>query len=229
MQSLMVYCDFQYNDAMSVLRRIKAFPDQSSFEVKLNKAHAVLMRELGDVPVIPNPLLEHMESILINQYSKYPQSRGIFFVRGIRHTEYIVKWIESSLELSPVIKASSITGHHRGGMEKGELSIFLHPHLFLKKDLMYQNVIMSYDFRMYPMKLHKCSLREEHEQIIVDFILLCQQIPTRHIGTWFKKKSSVLLMWPLMHCNNDHYVHYRKSFLVDKRYLSRKKIVKQKR
>ena len=120
MQSLMVYCDFQYNDAMSVLRRIKAFPDQSSFEVELNKTHAVLMRELGDVPVIPNPLLEHMESILINQYSKYPQSRGIFFVRGIRHTRYIVNWIESSPELSPVIKASSITGHHRGGMEKGE-------------------------------------------------------------------------------------------------------------
>ena len=78
MQSLMVYCDFQYNDAVSVIRGVKRFSNESAFEINLDRIHTALISNLATISAVSNPLLEHMESILINQYTKYPHSKGIF-------------------------------------------------------------------------------------------------------------------------------------------------------
>ena len=85
-QCLTTYSDFRHEDAVSVLEEVEEFKDQTSFEHFLFGIHTDLMDKLSRLPKTPNPLLEHMEAILCDQFAKTPQSRGIFFVRAIKHT-----------------------------------------------------------------------------------------------------------------------------------------------
>ena len=118
---LLTYRDFRHEDAMSVLEEIQEFKDQSSFEHFLYEVHKGLMEKLSSLPKTPSPLLVHMESILLDQFTCCPESKGIFFVQTIKHTRYATNWIKSSPTLSRIIRATPITGHHReGGMEKSE-------------------------------------------------------------------------------------------------------------
>ena len=118
-QSLMTYHDFQYDDAIAVLDEVKEVSHKSAFEQQLVSVHRNLMDKLSSLPKVPNPLLEHMESILLEQYSKNPESKGIFFVRAVKHTQYVTNWIQSSPKLSRVIKVAAISGS-RGEMQKSE-------------------------------------------------------------------------------------------------------------
>ena len=118
---LLTYRDFRHEDAKSVLEEIQEFKDQSSFEHLLYEVHKGLMEKLSSLPKTPSPLLVHMESILLDQFTRCPESKGIFFVQTIKHTRYATNWIKSSPTLSHIIRATPITGHHReGGMEKSE-------------------------------------------------------------------------------------------------------------
>ncbi|CAI8020892.1 Interferon-induced helicase C domain-containing protein 1 [Geodia barretti] len=120
-QCLMTYSDFRHEDAVSVLEEVEEFRDQTDFEHFLFGVHTDLMEKLSRLPKTPNPLLEHMETILRDQFARCPQSKGIFFVRSIKHTRYVTNWIKSSPTLSPTIQATHITGYNRaGGMEKSE-------------------------------------------------------------------------------------------------------------
>ena len=120
-QCLMTYHDFRQEDAVSVLQEVKEFSDQTRFEHFLFTVHKELMEKLSRLPKAPNPLLQHMETILKNQFGRCPQSKGIFFVRSIKHTQYVTNWIKSSSILSPIIQVTPITGYSRaGGMEKSE-------------------------------------------------------------------------------------------------------------
>ena len=119
-QSLMTYRDFRFDDALTVLKEIEEVQNRSPFEMLLNAVHKELMDKLTTLPKVPNPLLVHMESILLEQYFRNPQSKGIFFVRAIKHTKYVTSWIKSSPALSRIIRAAPITGHSRGGMEQSE-------------------------------------------------------------------------------------------------------------
>ena len=119
-QSLITYHDFQHDDAIAVLNEVVEFPQKSPFEAQLNSLHKNLMTKLPSLSKVPNPLLEHMESILLEQYSRNPSSKGIFFVRAVKHTQYVTNWIQSSPKLSHVIKVAPITGYSRGGMQKSE-------------------------------------------------------------------------------------------------------------
>jgi superfamily II DNA/RNA helicase len=116
----MTYRDFRFDDALTVLEDIEEVQDRSSLEILLNAVHKGLMDKLTTLPKVPNPLLVHMESILLEQYLRNPQSKGIFFVRAIKHTKYVTSWIKSSSALSRIIRAAPITGHSRGGMEQSE-------------------------------------------------------------------------------------------------------------
>ena len=117
----MTYSDFRHEDAVSVLEEVEEFKDQTSFEHFLFGIHTDLMDKLSRLPKMPNPLLEHMEAILCDQFAKNPQSQGIFFVRAIKHTRYVTNWIKSSPTLSHIIRVTHITGYSRtGGMEKSE-------------------------------------------------------------------------------------------------------------
>ena len=118
---LLTYRDFRHEDAMSVLEEIQEFKDQSSFEHFLYEVHKGLMEKLSSLPKTPSPLLDHMESILLDQFTRCPKSKGIFFVQTIKHTRYATDWIRSSPTLSHIIRATPITGHRReGGMEESE-------------------------------------------------------------------------------------------------------------
>ena len=120
-QCLMTYHDFRHEDAVSVLQEVEEFSDQTPFEHFLFTVHKELMEKLSILPKKPNPLLQHMETILKNQFGRCPQSKGIFFVQSIKHTQYVTNWIKSSPALSPIIQVTPITGYSRaGGMEKSE-------------------------------------------------------------------------------------------------------------
>ena len=117
---LLTYRDFRYEDAMSGLEEIEEFQDQSSFERFLYEIHKGLLEKLSGLPKTPNPLLVKMESILLDQFTRCPNSRGIFFVQAVKHTRYATAWIKSSPALSRIIRPTPITGYSRGGMEKSE-------------------------------------------------------------------------------------------------------------
>ena len=119
-QCLMTYHDFRHEDAVSVLEEVEEFTDATPFEKHLFKNHSELLETLSHMPKTPNPLLVHMESVLLGQFTRCPQSKGIFFVRAVKHTRYVTNWIKSSPILSCIIRATPITGYSRGGMEKSE-------------------------------------------------------------------------------------------------------------
>ena len=120
-QCLTTYHDFRHEDAVSVLEEVEEFSDATPFEKYLFKIHKELMENLSRLPKTPNPLLVHMESVLLDQYTRCPQSKGIFFVRAVKHTRYVTNWIKSSAVLSRIIRVTPITGYSRaGGMDKSE-------------------------------------------------------------------------------------------------------------
>ena len=120
-QCLMTYKDFRHEDAVSVLEEVEEFKNPTPFEQVLFSIHTDLMEKLSRLPKVPNPLLKHMEEILLDQFTRGPQSKGIFFVRAIKHTRYVTNWIKSSPTLSHIIRVTHITGYSRtGGMEKSE-------------------------------------------------------------------------------------------------------------
>ena len=119
-QCLTTYHDFRHEDAVSVLEEVEEFSDATPFEKFLFKIHKELLENLSRLPKTPNPLLVHMESVLLDQFTRCPQSKGIFFVRAVKHTRYVTNWIKSSPVLSRIIRATPITGYSRGGMEKSE-------------------------------------------------------------------------------------------------------------
>ena len=116
-QCLITYSDFQHEDAVSVLEEIQEFSDQTSFQKFLSDSHKDLLKKLYSLPRTPNPLLQHMESVLLDQFTRLPQSKGIFFVRAIKHTRYVTNWIKNSPTLSHIIRVAPITGYSRGGMQ----------------------------------------------------------------------------------------------------------------
>ena len=120
-QCLMTYKDFRHEDAVSVLEEVEKLKNPTPFEQVLFSIHTDLMEKLSRLPKVPNPLLKHMEELLLDQFTRGPQSKGIFFVRAIKHTRYVTNWIKSSPTLSHIIRVTHITGYSRtGGMEKSE-------------------------------------------------------------------------------------------------------------
>ena len=119
-QAIVTYQDFQQEDALAVLQGTKRIQNESELEDKLARIHRELMHRLATIPKEPNPLLKYMKSVLVKQYKENPESKGIFFVRAIKHTKYVSKWIQSCPELSNSIRVSPITGYSHGGMQKPE-------------------------------------------------------------------------------------------------------------
>ena len=115
LQSLLTYQHYQYDDAIGVLREFQhQFSPSLNTEVmrKINGVHSDLMKRLADIQKIPNPMLEHIASILHDQFSGCAASRGILFVEEAKHTNYISEWIKNtpSLSKSCKIRVARITG-----------------------------------------------------------------------------------------------------------------------
>ena len=119
-QALIFYEDFTYNDAMEILKETECFLQEQATpaEKDLNDSHGALILKLTQLPPVSNPLLEGVENILYDQFTTKPKSKGIFFVREIRHTRYVHRWIKSRSSLRPLIRASTIVGYTKAGMTK---------------------------------------------------------------------------------------------------------------
>ena len=118
--ALITYEDFNSEDAIEVLKGKEEYPEEQATptEQDLNVSHATLLSQLSHLPVVSNPLLIGVEDILVNQFSKTPESKGIFFVREIRHTQYVQRWVESRPNLRSLVRIASIMGYTRAGMTK---------------------------------------------------------------------------------------------------------------
>ena len=114
------YEDFSNEDAIDVLKETKHTPDHQATPVEqsLSANHEALLEQVSQLPPVSNPLLEGVERILVSQFTTKPNSKAIFFVREIRHTYYVQRWVESRSSLRSLIRASIIMGYTRAGMTK---------------------------------------------------------------------------------------------------------------
>ena len=118
--ALTTYEDFSNEDAIDVLQETKCTPEHQATptELSLSANHEALLQQVSQLPPVSNPLLDGVEKILVSQFAAKPDSKVIFFVREIRHTRYVHRWIENCSSLSSLIRASTIVGYTRGGMTK---------------------------------------------------------------------------------------------------------------
>ena len=119
-RTLITYEDFCYENAIDILNSFHPISDDKATEVEraLNQSLSGLQNDLQYATRVANPLLAGVEKILLEKFSSFPGSKGIFFVREIKHTEYVTKWIENSPSLKERIKVSPITGYSHGPSEQ---------------------------------------------------------------------------------------------------------------
>ena len=119
-QALTTYEDFSSEDAIEILKEIEHCPYEQATPTEqfLIDNHKEILLQLSKLPPISNPLLEGVEKILLDQFTNKPDSKAIFFVREIRHTRYVQRWVENCPSLMPKIRVSSIMGYTRAGMTK---------------------------------------------------------------------------------------------------------------
>ena len=116
-QTLNIYMDLRYKDAIAVLDQFSDLPTMeqaTSHERKLIQNLECLKSELVKLPKVPNPLLKHVEEKLNSHFLGRPESKGICFVRTKKHAHAICDWIsklssESVIEIRP----KEFVGHTR--------------------------------------------------------------------------------------------------------------------
>ena len=116
-QTLSIYMDLRYEDAIAVLHQFTDLPTEeqaTSREKELIRSLEYLKSELAKLPKEPNPLLIQVEEKLLSHFSKKPESKGICFVRTKKHAHAICDWIsklssESGVEIHP----KEFVGHTR--------------------------------------------------------------------------------------------------------------------
>ena len=123
----MTYEDFEAKYATTVLQRLRSDDESimNETEKKLQTILSKTLHQLSKIPETANPLLVKAEEILYKHFSSKPDSRGLFFVRDIEHTHYIVEWLNKSARLKQLIRPASICGHSRHGMTKEEQVIII--------------------------------------------------------------------------------------------------------
>ena len=112
-QALNVYMDLRSSDAISVLSEFTGLPadeQANSEERHLKQSLEKLTHKLGQLPSVPNPLLEKAEIILQDQFTKNPDSKGILFVRTKKHASSMCDWLS---KIGLRIQPRMITGHTR--------------------------------------------------------------------------------------------------------------------
>ena len=121
--ALITYADFEIENAKEILDG-KQFDDESvlnEMEKYLKQVHEKVMNTVGHIRGQRNSLLYEAEHLLLNHFSSKPDSKALFFVRAVDHTQYVTQWIERNSDLKHFIRPCSITGHSRkGNMSKAE-------------------------------------------------------------------------------------------------------------
>ena len=115
------YEDFEAEYATRILQNyLLDDENMNETERKLQMILSQMLLKLSKIPKTFNPLLENAEELLYRHFSSKPGSRGLFFVRDIVHTHYIVEWIKNSSKLKGIVRPSSICGHSKHGMSSEE-------------------------------------------------------------------------------------------------------------
>ena len=112
---LSFYMDLRYEDAISVLDGFKGFPSDdkaSGHERRLSEQLVQLKTRLDQLPRVKNPLLQSVEEILTDRFTRKPDSKAILFVRTKKHASSMCEWI-TSLPDHLGIKPQVVTGHTR--------------------------------------------------------------------------------------------------------------------
>ena len=116
-QTLNIYMDLRYEDAIAVLDQFSDLPTMeqaTSHERKLIQNLESLKSELVKLPKVRNPLLIHVEEKLNSHFSGRPESKGICFVRTKKHAHAICEWISKlSSESGVEIRPKEFVGHTR--------------------------------------------------------------------------------------------------------------------
>ena len=116
-QTLNIYMDLRYEDAITVLDQFSDLPteEQATFdEKKLIQSLECLKSELVKLPRVRNPLLVQVEKKLNSHFSKKPESKGICFVRTKKHAHAMCDWISKlSSESGVKVRPKEFVGHTR--------------------------------------------------------------------------------------------------------------------
>ena len=116
-QTLNIYMDLRYEDAIAVLDQYSDLPTEEQatpHEMKLIQNLECLKSELVKLPMVPNPLLVQVEEKLNSHFSGKPESKGICFVRTKKHAHAICDWISKlSSESGVKIRPKEFVGHTR--------------------------------------------------------------------------------------------------------------------
>ena len=116
-QTLNIYMDLRYEDAIAVLDQYSDLPTEEQatpHEMKLIQNLECLKSELVKLPKVRNPLLVRMEEKLNSHFSGRPESKGICFVRTKKHAHAICDWISKlSSESGVKVRPKEFVGHTR--------------------------------------------------------------------------------------------------------------------
>ena len=110
------YMDLRYEDAISVLDGFKGLPSNdkaSGHERRLSEQLVQLKTKLEQLPRVKNPLLQSVEEILTDRFTRKPDSKAILFVRTKKHASSMCEWI-TSLPDHLGIKPQVVTGRETG-------------------------------------------------------------------------------------------------------------------
>ena len=126
--ALITYDDFEFKHAMEILKETPFHSEErlnsTDTERILKQTHLELEKKLAvscsGSAATPNPLLLRCAELLEEHFSTKPDSKGLFFVRAIKHTQFVADWIKLHPKLSKFLKPSSICGHSKKGMTKEE-------------------------------------------------------------------------------------------------------------
>ena len=121
--ALITYEDFEIENAREILDKVIAFDDSilNDTEKQLKQIHKEVKCIVSGIKGNQNPLLLKAEKLLVSHFSAKPDSKALFFVRAMNHTQYVTQWIKRNFELSRLVRPCSITGHSRkGSMTKAE-------------------------------------------------------------------------------------------------------------
>ena len=116
-QTLSIYMDLRYEDAIAVLDQYSDLPTEEQatlHEKKLIQNLECLKSELVKLPKVPNPLLIRVAEKLNSHFLRKPESKGICFVRTKKHAHAMCDWMAKlSLESGVKICPKEFVGHTR--------------------------------------------------------------------------------------------------------------------
>ena len=116
-QTLNIYMDLRYEDAIAVLDQFSDLPTMeqaTSHEKQLIQNLECLKSELVKLPKVRNPLLIQVQEKLNKHFSRKLDSKGICFVRTKKHAHAMCDWISKlSSESGVKIRPKEFVGHTR--------------------------------------------------------------------------------------------------------------------